>query len=418
MASGLLHYFTFGSSTKDAAPMKESPVRALPASWYTSPAMYEFERRAIFTRRWLFMTHSSRVKNTGDWLRYNVAGYDFIITRDRAGKVNAFHNVCRHRAYPVVEKEGSGNAKILACRYHGWSYGLNGKLAKAPGYQDLEFDKEQNGLFPIHTRVDRNGFVWVNMDASETPEVSFEEHFENVDVQQRFEDSGINFDDYELDHTYQLDGHYNWKILSDNFNECYHCPTTHPDIPAFLNLESFDSDLKDGHIQHHCAPTEEQVKAGVNTHSTYYFPNSSMSVSRHFIMIQKFLPTSPTTSTMSYEIYRNRASTDAEFHLIADMYERVMREDKVLCDAAQRNLDRGVFVNGQLHPKYEKAPLFFQDTVRKVVGEWWEREKAEGKEIWPAKRTMVENAGVSEADERICEGIECASGGKKEVLAW
>jgi phenylpropionate dioxygenase-like ring-hydroxylating dioxygenase large terminal subunit len=281
MSSGLLHYFTFGGGlTKEAAvPEKESPVRALPASWYTSQAMYDIERRAIFSRRWLFLTHSTRVMNTGDWLRYNVAGYDLIITKDRQGKINAFHNVCRHRAYPVVEKEGSGNAKILACRYHGWSYGLNGKLAKAPGYQDLEFDKEQNGLFPIHTRIDRNGFVWINLDASETPEVSFEEHFEDVDVQQRYVESGINFNDYELDHTYELEGHYNWKILADNFNECYHCPTTHPDIPAFLNLESFDSDLKDGHIQHHCAPTEEQVQAGVNTHSTYFFPNSSMSVS-------------------------------------------------------------------------------------------------------------------------------------------
>jgi phenylpropionate dioxygenase-like ring-hydroxylating dioxygenase large terminal subunit len=208
MASGLLHYFNFGASaTKEPTTLeKESPVRALPASWYTSQAMYEIERRAIFSRRWLFMTHSSRVKNTGDWLRYNVAGYDFIITKDRQGNVNAFHNVCRHRAYPVVEKEGSGNAKILACRYHGWSYGLNGKLAKAPGYQELEFDKEQNGLFPIHTRVDRNGFIWVNMDAKETPEVPFGEHFENVDVQQRYVESGINFNDYELDHTYELEG--------------------------------------------------------------------------------------------------------------------------------------------------------------------------------------------------------------------
>jgi len=281
MASSLLHYFNFGgSSTKETAvPEKESPVRALPASWYTSQSMYEIERRAIFSRRWLFMTHKSRVKETGDWLRYNVAGYDLIITKDRQGNINAFHNVCRHRAYPIVEKEGSGNAKILACRYHGWSYGLNGKLAKAPGYQELEFDKAQNGLFPIHTRVDGNGFIWINLDAAETPEVPFEEYFEDVDVQQRYVDSAINFDEYELDHTYELEGHYNWKILADNFNECYHCPTTHPDIPAFLNLESFDSDLKDGHIQHHCAPTEEQVKAGVNTHSTYYFPNSSMSVS-------------------------------------------------------------------------------------------------------------------------------------------
>lgn len=137
-------------------------------------------------------------------------------------------------------------------------------------------------------------------------------------------------------------------------------------------------------------------------------------------MIQKFLPLTPKTSTMSYEVYRNRSSTDTEFHLIADMYERVMREDKVLCDAAQRNLDRGVFVNGQLHPKYEKAPLFFQNTVREVVTEHYERERREGKEIWPARRVMRENAVVSEKDEEVCMGIEsmagCGEG--KEILAW
>lgn len=136
-------------------------------------------------------------------------------------------------------------------------------------------------------------------------------------------------------------------------------------------------------------------------------------------MIQKFLPLTPTTSTMSYEIYRNIHSSDSDFHLIADMYERVMREDKVLCDAAQKNLDRGVFVNGQLHPKYEKAPLFFQDTVRKVVTQHWEREKREGREVWPVKRAMRENSEVSERDEEVCRGIEAqCGGGGKEVLAW
>jgi phenylpropionate dioxygenase-like ring-hydroxylating dioxygenase large terminal subunit len=239
--------------------------------------MYDFERRAIFSKRWLFITHSSRLQQTGDWLRYNSAGFDFIITRDRAGNINAFHNVCRHRAYPVVEEEGGGNKKILACRYHGWSYGLNGKLAKAPGYQELEFEKEQNGLFEIHVRVDRNGFIWVNMDASETPEIPWEESFRDVDVQERY--NHLNFDDYELDHTYELDCNYNWKIASDNFNECYHCPTTHPDIPAFLNLESFDSDTVDGHIQHHCVSTPDQLAKGLDVHSTYYFPNVSMSAS-------------------------------------------------------------------------------------------------------------------------------------------
>jgi phenylpropionate dioxygenase-like ring-hydroxylating dioxygenase large terminal subunit len=111
----------------------------------------------------------------------------------------------------------------------------------------------------------------------ETPEVSWESHFENVDKQERYQ--GYNFDDYQLDHTYELEGAYNWKILADNFNECYHCPTTHPDVQSFINLDSFDSDLKDGHIQHHCASTPEQIEKGLNVHSTYYYPATSMTVS-------------------------------------------------------------------------------------------------------------------------------------------
>jgi hypothetical protein len=136
------------------------------------------------------------------------------------------------------------------------------------------------------------------------------------------------------------------------------------------------------------------------------------------MMVQKFLPSSPTECVMSYEIFRNKASSDEDFRRIADIYERVMREDKALCDGAQKNLDRGVFVNGQMHPKFEKAALFLQNHVRQVITEHYEKEKIEGKEIWPTKQTMKENAKTSNQDEEICKGIECASGGQKEVLAW
>ena len=84
-------YFRFGdkeSKHLNNVPQYEKPVRALPASWYHSPDMYEFERRAIFSRRWLFMTHSSRLAKTGDFLRFNTAGYDLLITRDRTGNIN------------------------------------------------------------------------------------------------------------------------------------------------------------------------------------------------------------------------------------------------------------------------------------------------------------------------------------------
>jgi phenylpropionate dioxygenase-like ring-hydroxylating dioxygenase large terminal subunit len=276
MVASLLSYIGLGGLTAPASPPEKAPVRALPANWYTSEEMYQLERRAIFSRRWLLLTHKSRFTNPGDYLRYSVANYDIVVSKDRAGEIHAFHNVCRHRAYPVVEQD-KGNAKIFSCRYHGWSYGLNGNLAKAPGYQDLpSFDKAENGLFPIHVRLDKNGFVWINMDSNKEPEVSWESQFDTVDEQERLND--FNFDDYVFDHTWNMESSFNWKILADNFNECYHCKTTHPDVPAIANLETYDVNCSADHIQHDPKTTDEQRAAGFGICSTYMFPNVSFTV--------------------------------------------------------------------------------------------------------------------------------------------
>ncbi|RYG05730.1 MAG: hypothetical protein EON92_20630, partial [Burkholderiales bacterium] len=101
MVSSLLSYIGLGGSTAPASPPANSAVRALPANWYTSEEMYQLERRAIFSRRWLLLTHKSRLLNPGDYLRYSVANYDIVVSKDRQGEIHAFHNVCRHRAYPV-----------------------------------------------------------------------------------------------------------------------------------------------------------------------------------------------------------------------------------------------------------------------------------------------------------------------------
>lgn len=239
--------------------------------------MYELERRAIFSRRWLLATHKSRFTKAGDWIKYDIAGFQIIICRDRSGKINAFHNICRHRAYPVVEGE-NGTAKIFSCRYHGWSYGLNGSLAKAPGYQDLGgFDKSKNGMLPVHVHLDHSGFVWINMDAKATPEVAWDDDFEGIDTQERF--NIYNFEDYVFDHSWDMQGAYNWKILSDNYNECYHCATTHPDIPDVADLNSYSVNTNKGYIQHNAATTEVQKQRGLIIAAQYYFPNASMNVS-------------------------------------------------------------------------------------------------------------------------------------------
>lgn len=273
MARFLGNYF-FGEKTVED---DKSAVRALPASWYTSQELYELERRAIFSKKWLLITHKARLASSGDWLRYEVAGFQFVICKDRTGSINAFHNVCRHRAFPIVTKE-NGNNSVFSCKYHGWSYGMNGKLAKAPGYQDLEdFDKSQNGLLPLHVHIDNNGFVWVNMDGGQKPEVSWDEDFHGIDKQDRY--AAYNFDDYVFDHTWEMAGDYNWKILADNYNECYHCKTTHPDIPSIADLNTYRVETKGAYIQHLGNPKPEQIARGLNVAATYFFPNASMNIS-------------------------------------------------------------------------------------------------------------------------------------------
>ena len=87
---------------------------------------------------------------------------------------------------------------------------------------------------------------------------------------------------------------------------------------------------------------------------------------------------------MRYEVYRNKNSSEEDFQLINEMYKRIMSEDKYLCTEAQKNIGRGVFVNGLLHPRMEKGPLYFQSVVRDLLYEHFDREKDAGKQIWPA----------------------------------
>ncbi|VUC23004.1 unnamed protein product [Clonostachys rosea] len=396
------------TSSTTVDPGKET-VRALPGQWYTSPELYELERRAVFSRRWLLTTHRNRLREPGQWLQYEIAGYNVLIVRDNTNKINCFHNICRHRAYSVVQGD-QGKPLIFSCRYHGWSYGLNGKLAKAPGYQDMPgFDKAENGLFPIHVHVDHAGFIWINLDSKKEPEVAWEEDFLGGDTQARY--AQFDFDDYDYDHSWDIEADYNWKLAADNYNECYHCKTTHPDIPDVVDLASYSVDVQ-GAWFHHNGSTEREVTAeqkekGLQVCSSYYWPNVSVNVSKNFIFTQRFLPKSPSKTLILYEVYRNRHASDEDFELIDSMYKRVMKEDKELCNTAQKNISTGVFINGELHPKLEKGPLYFQKLLREAVVQHFKREQEAGHEIWPAQQVLPAKATASNDDIQFCSNVDC-----------
>lgn len=127
-----MSWFGLGKTTeaKDHDDDTDYPTHALPASWYTSRAMYELERRAIFSKKWLLVTHTLRFPEVGSYVKISEAGYTFFLIKDRQGQIRAHHNVCRHRAYPIIEKN-SGKASVLACKYHGKIYNINVDKTKA-----------------------------------------------------------------------------------------------------------------------------------------------------------------------------------------------------------------------------------------------------------------------------------------------
>lgn len=96
---------------------------SLPASWYTEPLLYELERRAIFSKHWLITTHRLRLPEPGSYCRFEIAGFNFFLLKNKDGDIQAFHNVCRHRGYPVIDKKSPDQGKklILSCGYHGSS---------------------------------------------------------------------------------------------------------------------------------------------------------------------------------------------------------------------------------------------------------------------------------------------------------
>ena len=135
-------------------------------------------------------------------------------------------------------------------------------------------------------------------------------------------------------------------------------------------------------------------------------------------MIQRFVPKGPKTSSMRYEVYRNKHSTDEQFDLVNQIYKRIMSEDKYLCDLAQKNLNAGVFVNGEMHPRLEKGPLHFQKTVRETVMEHYKREQYAKQEIWPARQQMPNTAKVSMQDMEFCAGLASCQVANQEQLVW
>jgi hypothetical protein len=119
---------------------------------------------------------------------------------------------------------------------------------------------------------------------------------------------------------------------------------------------------------------------------------------------------------MEYEVYRHKDASDKDFKTIDEMFKRILAEDKWLCSNAQKNLNAGVFVNGEMHPKMEQGPLYFQHRIRDILGEHHLLEKTAGREINPAQQLVSDGSKETEEDMSLCSGLACGKNG--DALEW
>ncbi len=197
--------------------------------FYTSDAVFKADMDAIISQKWLLAGHVSRIPNKGDYFLFRVGAEQLIIIRENADNVRAFFNVCRHRGSTLCQSE-SGNTPRLVCPYHAWTYGLDGKLIAARLMPE-DFHKAENSLFSCHIQV-FHGLIFINM-STQAP----------VDFDVTFGDFGPILDyhgiaEARIAHAGSYPTTANWKLVIENFFECYHCVPSHPE---FCSMHAADS---------------------------------------------------------------------------------------------------------------------------------------------------------------------------------
>ena len=216
------------------APGTPALQPTLPGQAYTDPAYFAAEQRSIFEEMWLCAAFAADLPSPGGFRTVTVGRESVLVVRGRDGGLRAFLNSCRHRGALICTQPHGQVRRNLQCTYHAWTYGLDGKLVAAPNLSDLgEIDRTAYGLIPVAT-TEWLGYLWVCL-ADDPP--SFEDSVIGS-VTTRLGDAQA-IDHYRIDRLAlgrreRYDVAANWKLIIENFMECYHCATIHPELTEVL----------------------------------------------------------------------------------------------------------------------------------------------------------------------------------------
>jgi len=344
---------------------------SLPAHWYTDPSITEQEIVHVFRKSWNYIGPMNELKNTGDYITGYAGEVPVVVMRNETG-LAGFINVCRHRRHEVMK--GRGNAKVMQCGYHAWTYDLAGCLKGAPrSATEPNFRLANFPLLPL--RVEALGpFVFVNLDREAAPVRAYFGPVLDIIAA-----SGINLDTLELYSREDWHAYSNWKTMLENFLECYHCAVAHPSFSAAIDVRQENYHLtvhgwvlaQVGQVRQSALEGRSQVKiydvGGEVSQSQYHvlWPNMTISINPGFpnLSIDVWIPDGPNGTKGFSEQYFAPGVTEAFAQELIAFNKEVGAEDDVLCTSVQHGLLGGIPERGRFLTNSEHLVVQFQKLI-------------------------------------------------------
>ncbi len=342
----------------DYTPRDLAHATTIPSRWYLDPEFLDRERASIFARTWQPVAFAKTVAEPGTFASAEIAGEPVVVARAKDGVLRAFSNVCRHRASIVAD--GSGKAASLRCPYHGWTYGLDGKLLACPEFEGvLDWNKESAGL-PQY-RVETWGpYVFVNQDPS-APALA--EVF--GDIPQQVAKIGCAVDRLEFSQRRDYIIECNWKVYVDNYLEGYHLPAAHPGLFRELDYSQYRVDTFRYYSSQHApirpprAGQENRRYASDGLNALYYwiFPNFMLNVYPDNLSSNIIVPLGPDRTLTIFEWFQYPGST-VQPETIA-FSDEIQQEDIKICELVQKGLRSKSYDTGRFSVKRENGVHHF-----------------------------------------------------------
>jgi Rieske 2Fe-2S family protein len=359
--------------------------RTLAREYYLAPEIFSLEREGIFYREWFCAGREADLPEAGAYRVLDVLGESVLVLRNREGQLRAHYNVCRHRGSRLLPESSEGSLRgTIRCPYHSWTYGLDGELRTAPFLDDeAGFCKADLRLYPVGVES-WGGFFFLKLTPVPTSGHRLLDQLGAVPQRlQRYPLEQLR-SGHRL--TYQVRA--NWKVVLENYNECYHCGPVHPElcrlVPAFRQRGGSDLDWDRG-IPHRegawtfteTGTTSRRPFDGLDADEQVrhkgelIYPNLMVSLSADHVTAYTVWPQSPGETTIVCDFLFHPSEMSNPTFDPGDavrFWDRVNQQDWAICESVQKGMSSRMFQHGYYAPM-ENASLDIRRYVSKRLEE-------------------------------------------------